>query len=90
VNKKALAAIGVLGFLVFLGVTTYLMVGHRKNRVEVCMEFHGRSMCKVASGSTQEEAQRAATDAACALIASGMTDTMQCSHSRPVSVKWLQ
>jgi len=90
VNKKTLVVLCVLGFVVFLAVTTYLMVGNRKNRVEVCMEFQGRTMCKVASGPTKDDAQRAATDAACALIASGMTDTQQCSHSRPVSVKWLE
>jgi len=88
-NKKTLAALGVTAFLVFLGVTTYMMVGDRKNRVEVCMEFQGRSACKIASGSTKETAQRAATDTACALIAFGMTDSQQCSHSKPVSVKWL-
>ncbi len=88
-NTKTLVLLGVVGFFLFLGVTTYMMVGGRKNRVEVCMEFRGRTECKIASGSTKDAAVRTAGDAACSLIASGMTDTMQCSHSAPKSVRWL-
>lgn len=88
-NKKVLAALAVLGFFVFLGVITYQMVGERRNRVEVCMEFRGRTQCKTASGATRDAAVRTAADAACALIASGMTETMQCSHSEPKSVREL-
>lgn len=88
-NKKMLVGLGVLGFFVFLGVLTWQMVGGRRNRVEVCMEFRGRTQCKIASGATKEAAVRTAGDAACALIASGMTETMQCGHSEPKSVRAL-
>jgi hypothetical protein len=43
----------------------------------------------VASGTTREQAVRTATDNACALIASGMTESMACTSAPPVSVKWL-
>ncbi len=88
-NKKMLAALAVVGFVVFLGVITYQMVGERRNRVEVCMEYRGRTECRVASGSTKDAAVRTASDAACAMIAAGMTETMQCSHSEPKSVRLL-
>lgn len=88
-SKKTLAVLAVVGFFVFLGVLTYQMVGERRNRVEVCMEFRGRTQCKTASGATKEAAIRTAGDAACSLIASGMTETMQCSHSEPKSVREL-
>ena len=86
-DKRTLVVIGILGFFLFLGLITYQMVGERRNRVEVCMEFHGRTECKIASGATKEAAVRTAGDAACSLIASGMTETMQCSHSEPKSVR---
>lgn len=78
-----------LGAVVFFGVMTWQMMGNRQNRVEVCMGFQGQTACKVASGPTKDEAQRTATDTACALIAVGMSETQQCSHAEPLSVKWL-
>jgi hypothetical protein len=80
---------GAALFILFLGVMTYMMLGQRKNRVEVCMTFEGRSACKIASGETRDDAVRTATDNACALIAFGVTDNGQCGRSRPASVKWL-
>ncbi len=59
-------------------------------RVEVCVEFGGRTSCRISSADTKEHALRTAQSNACALIASGVTDTMQCEHSNPVSVKWLE
>jgi hypothetical protein len=66
----------------FQGVTQY--------RVEVCMEYQGRNACRVAAASTAEQAQRTATENACALIASGMTDSMACSSTPPVKVTWVE
>ena len=60
-------------------------------RVEVCMDYQGRSACRTASASTEAQALRTATENACALIASGVTDTIQCgSHTEPRSVRWLK
>ena len=59
-------------------------------RVEVCMEYQGRSSCRTAAGSTEEFALRSATGNACALIASGVTDSMACERSAPRSVRWLK
>ena len=78
-----LAAVAFIGFLV------YLTMGQKEHRVEVCVEYNGRENCRVAAGATREQAQRAATDNACATIASGMTETMGCSHSQPKSVRSL-
>lgn len=88
-NKGKFILMGIVAFLVFVGATTYLMLGNRKNRVEVCMAYEGRSACSTASGETRDAAQRTATDAACALIAGGVTGTMQCTHNSPKSVRWL-
>lgn len=86
-NKKTLAVLAVFAFFGFLAFITWQMIGGRQNRVEVCMEYNGRTNCKIASGSTREAAVRTAGDAACSLIASGMTELMQCQHSAPKSVR---
>ena len=59
-------------------------------RVEVCMDYNGRSSCRTAAGSTEEFALRSATGNACALIASGVTDSMGCERAAPRSVTWLK
>jgi hypothetical protein len=86
-TKLILAGIGL--FVIFIGVMTFMMMEQRKNRVEVCMGFQGRTACKIASGENRDEALRTATDNACALIAFGVTDNGQCGRSQPLSVKWL-
>ena len=49
-----------------------------KHTCEACVTFHGRMECRSASGQTPEEALRTAVDNACAFLASGMTETVQC------------
>jgi len=51
---------------------------------EVCMDFEGRQSCRAASAAGREEALRAAVDNACALLTSGMTNTIRCQRADPV------
>lgn len=83
-TRLALLAIGA--FLALAAWMTWAMLGGRRHRVEVCMEFRGRTACRTAAGPTREDAVRTAADNACALLASGMTDTMQCARGEPRSV----
>jgi len=50
------------------------------------MEFRGQTACATAAGTTRQEAQRTASDTACAKISSGVTDSIACSQSQPKSV----
>ena len=88
-RKPVLA--GIIFLIVFLAVLLYSTISLMRNRhrVEVCMQFGGRTDCRVASGATKEDALRTAVTNACALISGGVTDSQQCEHSPPVSVKWL-
>jgi hypothetical protein len=54
------------------------------------MQFNGATSCRAASGSTRQDTLRAAVENACATIASGVTDTMQCQRSEPVNVRWIK
>jgi hypothetical protein len=89
-NKRlwiaAIVLVAVLGF----GLLFYTSTNNVKYRVEVCVAFHDRTSCRTARADTQDHAMRSAQSNACALISSGVTDTMQCEHSDPTTVKWLE
>jgi len=79
----------VLAVLAFVIVLTYSSMHGVKYRVNVCIAFHGQTECRTASADSREHAQRTAQSNACGLLASGVTETMQCEHLEPASVKWL-
>ena len=79
-----------IGFvLLIVGAVVWSTLGTARYRVEVCMEYQGQRNCRVASASSEQQALRAGVDNACALIASGVTASMACTGSQPVSVRWL-
>jgi hypothetical protein len=88
VNKTV--AIGVAFVVAVVAFLVYSSMHIAQYRVEVCIAFHGGNQCRTASADTQEHALRSAQSNACALLVSGVTDTMQCEHQDPVSVKWLE
>jgi len=82
--------IGVAFVVAVLAVLAYTSMHVAQYRVEVCIAFRGRTECRVASADTQDHALRSAQSNACALLVSGVTDTMQCERVDPASVKWLE
>jgi len=76
-----------LAVVLFIGLVVYSTLGLKKNRVEVCMEFNGRTSCRTAAGETPERAKVAAIQNACALISSGVGDSIACQNKPPVSLK---
>lgn len=82
------ALISVLFLLAFVGLVVYSTLDLNKVSCEVCMTFNGRTNCAKASGTSRAEAQRTATDTACAPISGGMTESIQCSNTPPDSVTW--
>jgi hypothetical protein len=86
-SKTALIAVLFgIGLLVAIVYSTFHLA---KARAEVCITFNGQTNCRIASADTQEHAVRSATTNACALIASGVTETMACEHTPPASVRFL-
>jgi hypothetical protein len=55
---------------------------------EVCMAFNGGTICRNGGASTQQEAQRIATESACSDLGAG--GFSNCRNLNPVSVKWKQ
>ncbi len=87
-SRKAKLAVAA-AFLVFAGILIYSSLGLGEVKVEVCIEFKGRTGCGTAAAPSEAEALRVAADNACALIASGMTDSIACSRTEPKSVRRL-
>ena len=87
-KNKAVWVVVIFG-LAFLAIMYTSTRNLSAYRAEVCMEFNGRSACRTASAATEPQAIRTATDNACALLASGMTDSMACTNTPPKSVRRL-
>ena len=85
-NKTVM--IGIVFVLVVVAFLVYSSMHIAKYRVEVCVAFRGTTQCRTASADTQEHALRSAQSNACALLTSGVTETMQCERETPVSVNW--
>lgn len=87
VNK--IVILGVLFTAAILLLVLYSTLGNAKYRCEVCVSYQGRQACRTAAAATQEQAERTAKENACAQIASGVTDSIACGNTTPISVIWL-
>jgi hypothetical protein len=87
--KKPVVA-GVAFVLIVLGVIVYSTLTLTKHRLEVCVQFNGKTNCKTASAVTEEFAQQTAISNACGEIAFGVTETVACEHTVPVKVTRLK
>ena len=65
----------------------YMSTARAHEECTVCMEFHGRSNCATAAGSTVPEARETAHNTACGPLASGMNETIACGNRTPLSVQ---
>ncbi len=81
---------GIIFVLIVLGVIVYSSFNLAKVRVEVCINFNGRTNCKTASATTEEFAMQAAVTNACGEIAFGVTETVACGHTTPTKVTRLK
>jgi len=82
-NKKI--GLAVAGFLLLVGLMTYLVMTPGQVACEVCIEFHGRVECRKATGKDRQEAEMAAAGTACSLIAGGVTEGIACQNTTPKS-----
>lgn len=77
----------LLGIGAFVGI---LWLGARaEQRVEcnACVTFHGRTECRVGRGESERMAMTSAVTGACAVLGSGVTDSIQCNSLPPSSVE---
>ncbi len=75
-----------VGFVALIGFIIYSATGLARVSCEVCVEFHGRTSCQPAAGTTKDEAMKTAADIACSDLAAGRTENIACEHTPPKSV----
>ena len=75
------AALGLVGLMVY---STMQLSEHK---VEVCVNFEGRSHCASAAAPTLEEATRTAQATACSLVTRNREENMVCLGRPPATVR---
>jgi hypothetical protein len=73
-----------LGGIIALVIASSLRVG--RVRCEVCIEFRGKRACRAVDGENEMQARTSAINNTCALLASGVTDSMACERTPPSSL----
>ena len=81
---KIIFALVVVGFVAFI---VFSALGLDRFTCQVCLSYQGRTDCARASGATEMEARRTATDVVCANLTSGVTNTIACTNTQPESVQ---
>ena len=69
----------------FLAIVIYTALGQSRVTCEVCMSYQGRQACETTSAADSAEALMQATSSACSRVSSGVTGTIQCNNTRPLS-----
>lgn len=80
----------VAGTILLLGYIAYTSMSGVQISCEVCIEFHGRTDCRTASGQDEDEATISATNTACSMLAGGVADSIACSNTQPKSASCKQ
>ena len=75
-----------VGFVALIAFIIYSATGLAKVSCLVCVEFHGRTSCQPAAGTSKDEAVKTAADIACSELASGRTENIACERTPPKSV----
>lgn len=78
-------AVGI-GFAALIVFILYSATGLGQVSCQICVEFHGRTACPTAAGTTQEEAVRTAQSIACTGLADGRTENIACERVPPKSI----
>jgi len=76
--------VALVVLLVIGSVVVYTSLPSGGVRCEVCMSFDGRSACRTVDGATEDDARAGARTNACALLTSGVTNTLACERSMPL------
>jgi len=75
------------GFLLIGAALVYGTLSEAQVECEVCLDFAGGRACRTALAADRSNAMNAAVRAACAVLASGVTQGMACDRTPPSSVQ---
>jgi hypothetical protein len=69
----------VVGYVVYASLTQAAV------ECDVCIRYAGQRICRTVEGTTEAEAIRGAIDNACGPVAGGVTETVRCTTTPPLS-----
>ena len=80
-GRTTKATIVFLGL--FIAIVVYFSMTIAQQECEVCMTFMHQSVCRTAASGTREASIESAVSSACGTLASGMTESIRCSNTKP-------
>ncbi len=86
-KRRSITWIVVIGIIVVLAYLVYGSTQLIQAECELCVEFRGQTQCRRGTGTNDAEARQAAQKAACAVMASGMNESIACQNTQPHSVQ---
>jgi hypothetical protein len=84
VKRAVLVVLALAGGAALLYAATLAQAGFE---CEACMRFDARTHCAAAAAGTREAAEQAAVMAACGALTGGVTASLQCQATAPVSLR---
>jgi hypothetical protein len=82
--KKRARPLVILAFVAFAAFVVWRSLQVAGYQCTLCMSFGGRDACRTVEAATMMEARSGAINNACALLASGVTDSMACERGQPI------
>jgi hypothetical protein len=79
--------IGVIIVAVFIGALVKGSIQSVEAECSLCVEYNGQRQCRTGAGANQADARAAAQRAACAVMAGGMSETIQCQNVLPEELR---
>lgn len=86
-TKRGRTLLFIAAVIVLVATLLYGSLGVTQAECELCVEFRGQVQCRRGSGATQADARQAAQRAACAVMASGMDESIACGNTAPRQVQ---
>jgi hypothetical protein len=80
------AIMGLVFAVAVAALVVVAMRGLRQITCEVCVTFDGETLCRTGTGKDRKGAIDSAQRACCALLSSGMTESIKCGDTEPSSV----
>ena len=87
-RKSTLAGLILLPPIV--GLVIYNSFQVSQFQCTVCITFDGQSECRTVTGHTEAEGLQSAANNVCALLTSGMTNSIRCTRTAPTKSECVQ
>lgn len=86
-TKRGRTLLLIAAIVALVGILLYGSLTVTQAECELCVAFRGQVQCRRGSGATQADARQAAQRAACAVMASGMDESIACQNAQPREVR---